>query len=206
MQKIVVALNFRNKSVLHIVMKANHCLQMISNNPYLSIPLSLQDEIKLQADKVQEAKQLSLTRVSGAATLLHLENSKLMNILKELSSLVELAANSVNDRNIGLAIVESCGLQVKKPHGPHNPIFKVIRGPKKGTALLTSKALYRSTCIYQMTTTPLMESSWKIIYAGVNVNFLIDGLVSGTRYYFRYARNIKGIQSSWSHVLNVLID
>jgi hypothetical protein len=205
-QRDIVALNFRNKSVSFILSSARHYLEMLANNSYVPNPFPPLEVIKIQADKVENAMKLTQLRKLGATQKMHVETGKLMILLKSLANQVEWIANRKENAPLSRVIIKSCGMSLKKPHGSHKRIFRASPGRKMNSVALSSKQVVRSTCIYQMTTTPLIESSWKIIYCGINVNYEIDGLVSGVRYYFRYAQNIKGIQYPWSHVLNVLID
>ncbi|HEV7230874.1 MAG TPA: hypothetical protein VGO45_06075, partial [Bacteroidia bacterium] len=67
------------------------------------------------------------------------------------------------------------------------------------------KAQKNAIYVYQMTTNPKNEASWTTIYKGLIAKFIKTGLTSGTRYYFRYAVILKGVQGAWSPVLSIIV-
>ncbi len=58
--------------------------------------------------------------------------------------------------------------------------------------------------LIQVTTTPTDPASWKLVAASVKTSFLIEGLVSGTKYYIRVAAVGSAGQGPWSAEENCL--
>jgi hypothetical protein len=198
----IAVLHVHNKSVIEILDITHSCLQNMGANPlFQSLNPSLA-EVQAQYDKLYSAYLNSKTKTIGTAEMKRYEFSRMLGVLRRLTVAVSCVANA----NLAQAhvIIKSAGMEIKKTPSPPNRIFTAIRGKKEGSVKLSTRAIPRSTCIYQMTNTPMIASSWETIYSGPNVAFEINGLEIGKNYYFRYAHNVKGTMTAWSHVLKVI--
>jgi hypothetical protein len=175
----------------------------MTGNAHFPNPNPALSAVSAQANVLQAAYDLSQTRAKGSVGKMHLEVKKLDILLKVLAAYVESVANA--DPDNASIIINAAGMTEKKPTQHPPKVFSAKAGKAVGTALLNCKAQSRAVYVYQETTDPATAASWTTVYTGITAKFLKTGLISGTRYYFRYAVIIKGLQSDWSPVVNLVI-
>lgn len=122
--------------------------------------------------------------------------------LKSLAAYVEGIANA-NPLNAE-AIILSAGMEVKVPTVHTAKEFNVAATENPGEIKMSTKAVPRSTCIFQMCMDTSSESNWQTIAQSTRAKFVKSGLTSGTRYYFRVGVIDKNGMSAWSNVLNCI--
>ncbi len=130
----------------------------------------------------------------------------------EVDNVVLYVQTKVNaDPANGITICTAAGLDVKKK-GQKNPAPGAVTTGKAvftndpGKILLKIKKYPKYTKIIEawISTMPADENSWKMIGTVAARKLMVDNLVSGTRYYFRFvARNIAG-KSAPSNPVNQL--
>ncbi|HEV7232559.1 MAG TPA: hypothetical protein VGO45_14575 [Bacteroidia bacterium] len=201
--KKAVALNISGTPPSQVIVNATHYVTSMTGNAHFPNPSPALPAVSAQITALQAAYDLSLTRAKGSVGKMHLELKKLDILLKALAAYVESVANA--DPDNASIIIKLSGMTEKKPANRGPKIFSAKAGKTPGTALLNCKAQSRAVYVYQETTDPATATSWTTVYTGITAKFLKTGLISGTRYYFRYAVIIKGLQSDWSPVVNLVI-
>jgi hypothetical protein len=197
-----VALSLSRTPPPQLITNALHYITCMTSNAHFPNPLPALTTVSAQIAALQPAYDLSLTRAKGSVGKMHLEVKKLDILLKALAAYVESIANV--DPDNASNIISSSGMPEKKTSPRAPKIFTAKAGKAPGSAVLNCKAQSRAAYLYQVTTDPATVS-WETIYAGITAKFLKTGLISGTRYYFRYATVVKGLQNAWSPVVNLVI-
>ncbi len=202
-QKVLVALGLSKLTVPELIANTKLYVQNMTGNVNFPTPTPTLATVSAQLAKLETAYTLSQTRVKGAVADMHTEQKALHIILKSLATYVEGIANATPDQAVG--IVESSGMPIKKPsvHAPKTFVVKLTTTP--GEVELNTKAVKKAIYTYAMTTDPNTTTSWVNIIVNNDVKNTHGGLSSGTRYYFRVATTVKGIQSPWSPVINVMM-
>ncbi|MGZ4159047.1 MAG: fibronectin type III domain-containing protein, partial [Bacteroidia bacterium] len=141
----------------------------------------------------------------GGKTLKALMRAKRLIALKDLSNLrayVQTIANIIPAN--GEAIVIGAGMTVKSVHTHTARAFAVNTTKNPGEVKMVTKFVNRATFNWQLCTDPSVETSWQTVGQGTKASFIAEGLISGTRYYFRVAVVDKNGQNPWSNVLNLI--
>jgi hypothetical protein len=203
-KKKVVALMLSKVSVPQLVADARHYVQSMTGNANFPNPSPTLTDVSANATALEAAYAVAQTKVKGSAEQRDVQVRALHLKLKAMATYVEAVANTNPD--LADSVIASAGMQEKKPTTkvPHG--FSVKLTTKPGEALLTTKGVKRGAYIYEMSTDPTFApANWVMIYQGITMKFLKTGLVSGTRYFFRYSTIDKTGQSAWSPVLSVVI-
>jgi hypothetical protein len=202
-KKVQSALGLAHLSVPQMLANAQHYVQQMTGNANFPSPTPTLASITTQIGVLTNAYNLSLTRVKGSVETMHLEEKILHSMLTPLAAYVEGIANA--DPVNAVKIFLSSGMPQKRT-AVHNPkTFTVVNGKLKGSVVINSKATRGATYIYQMTTDQTNAGSWVTIYSAGKVKFTKLGLTSGTKYYFRMAQAIKGVQGNFGDVLELLV-
>jgi hypothetical protein len=186
-----------------LIVIATHVVTSMTGNLNFPQPSPSLSSIQAQIALLESACGLAMTRVKGSADKVQLACKALGISLKSLASYVETIANA--DPDAAASIINRAGMSVKKSYQAKPKFFSVKPTGDPGSVKIDCKAQNKAIYIYEMTTDPNDAASWKIIYLGHKTKYIHRGLVSGTRYYFRYAVILDGVQGSWSPVLNVVI-
>jgi hypothetical protein len=202
-RKVKSALGLDDLSTPQMLANAQHYVQQLTGNAYFPSPMPPLAAITAQVSVLDAAYNLSLTRTRGMVTAMHLERKVLHTQLTLLAGYVESVSNS--DPANAKKIFASSGIPEKREPALSPKIFTARNGKLKGTAIIDCKAERGATYIYQMTTDITKPGSWANIYIGGKVIFTMTGLVSGTRYFFRMAKSVKGIQGDWSDSIVLFI-
>jgi len=202
-QKVLVALGLSKLTVPQLIANTRLYVQNMTGNVNFPTPTPTLAAVSAQQAKLEAAYTLSQTRVKGAVSDMHTEQKALHILLKSLATYVEAIANATPEQAVG--IIESSGMPVKKPsvHAPKTFTVKTTATP--GEVELNTKAVKKAIYTYAMTTDPNTATSWVDIIVNNDVKNTHGGLSSGTRYYFRVATTVKGIQSPWSSVINIIM-
>ena len=203
-QKKLVALGLSKLSAPQVIANTKLYVQKMTGNTNFPTPTPSLTTVSTQLATLEAAYTLSQTRVKGSVSKMKVELKALEILLKNLASYVETIANA--DPDNAENIIQSAGMTVKKAAARPPKVFSATLTKVPGQVKLNSKAAGKTACyIYQMTTDPNTVTSWQTILTSNNVKDLVNGLASNTRYYFRVAVSIKGIQAAWSTTVNVLM-
>ncbi len=202
-KKKCVAMGLWNIPIATLVQKSRHFVSSITGNAYFTSPAPDLASITTQTDTLENAYQLSLTRVVGSVAAMHTEARQLRFMLHGLGAYVQNLANA--DAASTSEIIASAGMTEKKPIQRKPKEFSVINGKIKGSVELNIKAVTHGAYIYQMSADPSNASGWNTICISTKVKFVQNGLKSGGIYYFRAAVVSKGVQGNWGNVLEVMV-
>jgi hypothetical protein len=198
------ALLLSKQSPPQVSANASHYVQCMTGNANFPAPSPSLASVTALITALDNAYDVSLTRVRGSVSKMRVALKKLCISLKALAAYVESTANA--DPDNASNIIASSGMPEKKAKVRAPKGFTAKAGKLMGSVVLNTKAVKGSAYIYQMTTDPTNPASWVTICTVTKVRFTKTGLTSGTRYYFRVAVSTKSVQSDWSFVLNVLVD
>ncbi|HEV7231368.1 MAG TPA: fibronectin type III domain-containing protein [Bacteroidia bacterium] len=186
-----------------MIANASHFVGMMTGNPYFPKPVPSLSSIQAQIASLGNACDVAMTRVKGSSDKVQLIRKTLGISLKSLAIYVETIANANPDEAAN--IIASAGMNIKRSYKARPRIFSVTPTGDPGSVKIDCKAQYKAIYIYEISTDPNNAASWKTIYIGNKTKYIHRGLVSGTRYYFRYAVILDGLQGEWSPVLNLVM-
>ncbi|HXC04094.1 MAG TPA: fibronectin type III domain-containing protein [Bacteroidia bacterium] len=198
------ALKLGKLSVAQVITTAKHYVQSMTGNTNFPAPTPALSVISAQIAALEAAVAIAQTRVRGSVGKMNTERKALTTLLLNLASYVQTIANA-DPENSG-SIINSAGMDVKKPSQRASKTFSVVLSKTIPNAVvLNTKAVSRSSYIYEVTTDTTNPNGWTVAITSNTVKYVKTGFTSGTRYYFRVAVVTKNIQGPWSPVLNVII-
>ncbi len=176
----------------------------MTGNKHFPAPSPSLADITNQIAVLDQAFTQSLTRVRGAVGKMHVEEKILTSLINGLGGYVETCANADPENAVSI-IEKEAGMTVKdKPiRKPKN--FTAVNGAVNGTVELDTKAVKRSSYIYQISTDPNNPLSWVTLATCQKVRYLATGLTSGVRYYFRVAVVTGNVTGNFSPPISVLV-
>jgi hypothetical protein len=201
--KYRVALYISDQSPTELIATARHIVDMVEGNPYFPAPVPALADISQQTDVLEQAYDITLTKVRGGQINMLKELKKLHILLNELASYVEYTADL--RQGDGSRIISSAGMAEHKERIKPALPFHIRPGKEVGSILLQYPGMRGALLVYQMTSDPDNAASWVQIHVGMRSKYTVTGLSSGVRYYFRAAFIRKGVQSAWSPIVNYLI-
>jgi len=201
-KKFVAVLGFAHLTPLQITEKSELIVTKMSGNSNFPTPAPALASITALINTAKQAISTASTKNKGTAAPMHEAIQALEAEMKGLVGYVETIANA-NQAN-GTSIIQSSGMDVKKPASRKPKTFSVKAENSPGAVLLNTKAVSRSSYNYQVTTDSTLASGWTTIAISNTAKYLKTGLTSGTRYFFRVAIVTKNVQGDWSPVLNVV--
>jgi hypothetical protein len=202
-EKSLVSLGISGIAVPKLILNTRHYVTNMTGNAVFPNPTPPLATITTQVNLLETNYNISVTRVKGSVAAMRTTEKQLLILIKGLAAYVETIANA--DPENALKIISEAGMEPKKTAARPPKKFSLTNGKLSGTVVINDKAVVRGTYLYQMTTDPNTPASWVQVYAGGNVKFTKTGLTTGTRYYFRAAISVKGIQGNWSAPLDILV-
>jgi hypothetical protein len=173
----------------------------LTNNVYFDSPTPSPSVLNAKALEVDGATQ----EIENLKSLLKTKQSALDAKRNELRELIKQARNYVELKSGGdETIILSAGMQVRSEagsvgllHAPQN--FTVLEGANPGMVELKWKTVRGSSSyIIERSTDPPTSSSWTSGAVSTKAKYLMGGLESGTKFWFRVAAvNSAGI-GAWS--------
>jgi hypothetical protein len=201
--KWTVVLGLGKLTVSQAIANTKLYIDKMTGNSNFPTPVPLLSVMTTQLNKLDAAYTLAQSKTKGTAAAMRTELKVNNVLLKQLAGYVEAVANSNHDQ--GVSIIEGAGMNVRKRPVYVPKTFAVVLGKTPGTVLLSTHAVPKSSYLYEMTTDPTLATGWSTVVINQTVKYTKAGLTSGTRYYFRVSVITKGMQASYSPVLNVII-
>jgi hypothetical protein len=199
----MVSLGTRYLTIPQLIQNSRHYVESMSAHPYFPAPVPALNDIMAQTDKLEASFSVAQTSLRGAVDVMKEETKNLFVLVKALAAYVECIANASPPP--GQDVIEKAGMEQKR-FTPRKPkTFTALNGKIKGEVILDSKARRSSAYAYEMSTDPINELSWKMIYSGTKVKYIQTGLTSGVRYYFRTAMSTYGVMGDWSNYIEVIV-
>jgi hypothetical protein len=105
-----------------------------------------------------------------------------------------------------IAHLESLGLSYRRRTPVTKKDIEVRYGDISGSfILLVRSPKVKFAVLWEYTTTPSVENSWKMADFSQDTHGYIDGLVKGTTYYFRARFSLKNsIKTDWTKVFDIV--
>jgi hypothetical protein len=195
-----VKLNLKNLSVNEKVLRARQIVTALTGNanfpnpqPALAQVTAAINGLEGAALEAQEARQIAKTRTAA-------QNAKeqvLDQAMTQLASYVESVAGQ-NDE-----LILSVGFDVRGPSAPaaaEQPSLTATAGDHDGEIDLAWDTVRGArSYVVQRSPDPPTESSWAHVGVPTRSRFTVEGLTSGTRYWFRVAAINASEQGPWSN-------
>jgi hypothetical protein len=201
--KHVVVLGLKGLNPPQVVAQADHYVSMMTGNAYFQTPMPALADVTKQAQALDHSYLLALTKAKGTHNNMLVERKRMEVVLKSLVVYVEAIANA--DQENGNKIITSAGMTERKTRINPPRTFTVSPGKAIGSVLLRYPSSPNAVYVIQMTTDPTNPASWMQIYNDNRCRFTKTGLSSGTKYFFRAAIIVKGVQTVWSPVRDILV-
>ena len=185
MLKIIIAvLKLAGLTLSQLGQRVKFIVESIYGSAYFGTP----DPMVLDASKARQALADAITTCELAPTK---ENKKkVKDARKALMAAMELVRQYVQgiarlNPEFAENIADAAGLTLKNNPGRKARVFAVMNTAVSGTVSLLAAVFKIDIYNWQMTLTPLVDSSWLPIGITNKAELMISGLISGKRYYFR---------------------
>jgi hypothetical protein len=195
-----IKLNFRNLPVPEKVSRAQQIVTAVSGNDAFTTPSPTLPTITTATNALNtayQAAQAARQAAKQATAELHVKEDALDKLISQLAAYVESVAG---DNEI---LVQSAGMNIKAPafsptDVPGQPqALTATAGDRDGEIDLSWDKVAGAKS-YLIEKSPDPPGTWTHAAATTKSNHTIDGLTSGTRFWFRVsALNANG-QSGWS--------
>lgn len=200
-----IKLNLRSLSIPEKLARAQQIVRALTGNtnfnsphPPLAQVTAAIDDLEAASNAAQAARQEAKARTSAQNT----KEEALDQILTQLVAHVESVAG--NDEEI----IMSAGLDVRSPTSPARsnttqsapPSLTATAGDHDGEIDLSWDTVRGArSYVVQRSPDPPSESTW--VHAGISTRSrtTVEGLNSGTRYWFRVAAITSSGQTAWSN-------
>jgi hypothetical protein len=197
MKKAVV--NVSTWSILVKISETRKYVLNMTGNPHFPNPEPSLADLTLGANEL-EAAQLAVASNGSKQDYaqLKIKSKALDTLLRRVGQYVSFIANGEAN------IISSSGMAVSKDAQPVGPMpkptdFQVLNGEASGTMICSTKSVKGAKVyVVQATATPDIESSWVIKAVSTRSrNIAVNGLTSGTKYFFRCTLIGASEQGSW---------
>ena len=127
----------------------------------------------------------------------HAKKKVLYDAMNTMGAYVAGVANL--DPPNAVTIITSAGMVERAAVKPKASGFRLLLSSTPGNVTLYTTSVKNAAYKWQYTTTPAVDASW-VTVEGTQAKYLITGLASGSRYYFRVAV-ITHITGPWSNLI-----
>ena len=200
-----IKLNLRSLSIPEKISRAQQIVRALTGNPNFTSPhpplaqvTAAIDELETASNAAQAARQEAKARTSAQ----NAKEDALDQILTQLVAHVESVAGSDDE------LIMSAGLDVRAASGPGRatstqsvpPSLTATAGDHDGEIDLSWDTVRGArSYVVQRSPDPPSEPTW--VHSGVSTRSrtTVEGLNSGTRYWFRVAAITSSGQSAWSN-------
>jgi hypothetical protein len=200
-KKVTVAMRMSRMTVLLLIDFAKHVVSSMTNNAYFTTPTPTLASITTNVQSLEAAVAVSKHGPPAATEDVHTKKKVLYDAMKHLGAYVEGVANL--DPPNAATIAKSAGVGLKSDPKPRVTGFRLLLTGVPGQVKLFTLSVKNASYRWEYTLTPADANSWITLDSNVS-KFLVTGLVSGQRYYFRVANVLKTLQP-WSQVINTLV-
>ena len=196
-----VRLNLRSLSVPAKIAKGRHIVTSMTDNKNFPNPTPPLTEVTAALDALEEAfAQMQASRAKVTALTVTQENAeaKLDQTLTQVAAYVESVAGRDD------TLITSVGMELKASPStttlPSVPqAVTAAAGDHDGELVLSWKSVPRAkSYVIESSTDPATVTSWEHVGIATSATKTINGLKSGTRFWFRIAAVGAGGQSGWS--------
>ncbi|MET0650496.1 MAG: fibronectin type III domain-containing protein [Pyrinomonadaceae bacterium] len=198
-----IKLNLRNLSIPEKIARAQQIVAALTGNPNFTSPhpplaqvTAAIGELETAANAAHAARQEAKVRTAAQNT----KEEALDRILMQLVSHVESVAGSDQE------VIMSAGLDVRSTSAPASsspsapPSLTATAGDHDGEIDLSWDTVRGArSYVIERSPDPPTDNSWAHAAVSTRSSATIQGLTSGTRYWFRVAALTTNGQSAWSN-------
>lgn len=198
-----VKLNIRNLSATELVARARQIGTALTNNTHFANAQPVVTQVTAAANEVetayadsQAARQAAMTKTS----ILHEKTDTLTGILRQAAAYIESVAGDDETKilsagvNVKSATASSSASEMAAPIG-----LSASAGDHEGEIdLIWDKVKGAKSYVIERSPDPPTATSWAHEAVAVKSSATVNGLMSGTRYWFRVAAVTSAGQSGWS--------
>jgi len=196
-----VKLNVRGLSITEKVAKARQIVKALTDNAFFTTPqpplaaiTTAANDLETAFGDAQTARQTAVTKTS----IMHEKEDLLESLLRQLAGYVESVAGDDESKILSAGIsIRATTLATKEPEAPI--ALSATEGDHDGEIDLSWDTVKgaKSYVIERLPTRPRrLHGSTKQFRSSLRLQW--EGLVSGTRYWFRVAAVMSSGQSGWS--------
>ncbi|MCO6499837.1 MAG: hypothetical protein J5I47_05595 [Vicingus serpentipes] len=199
MKKWKVVLGLASQSVPQKIDQARLIIESMSDNDYFPNPTPKLIDVSKKVAELQKAYTLSRDAGKEQTADMHTKSFNLDIDLIALGNYVQDTANK--DNEIGDVIIFSAGMDVKKDAGAKKRTFNVVNTATDGRVKLQTISEGRAAYVWEYS---LDQEDWTSGGVTTQASTVINGLLSGKRYYFRVA-SITDEQGPWLGPINLIV-
>ena len=182
----------RATPVPEVILYVHHACTMLTGNPWVPTTTIALTAVLADADALQAAQTLALTKGMGLAEA---RNRKLAAIFTDLDTL-RTDVQTVVDANAAHAdeIAQSCAMSTKKASKRQKAQLAARMTSAPGVAKLIAKAVKRGAG-YEWEMSSDGGKTWVTVAKSTVANTTVSGLVAGTIYMFRFRSTVGQVTS-----------
>lgn len=198
-----IKLNFRNLSIPEKVARARQVVTALTGNSNFSAPHPTLAEVTAATAALEEAAnaaQAARLEAKGRTAAQGEREDELTQLMTQLAAHVESVAGG-DEAKIMSAGLETRSERTTDSTAPAAPeTLTATTGNHEGEIELSWDAVRGArSYVIERSTNPQEASSWAQAGVAPRSSFIVEGLESGTRYYFRVAAVTLNGQSPWSN-------
>lgn len=196
MKKIRVILDFLRFSIGDKIVFYRNVIAKLTGNPVLPTPDVMPAVLTTLTDTLEEDSVTAQGGAHAAIARLYLSEQAADEAFRKVASYVDRTANG------NAAIILDAGFHTsKQPEPAIRPLFSAEVGKNPGEIALTRKAVPEArSYVWQNCVGPLPTSDKAWIFAGASTQtrFVVTGLESGSKCWFRVAAVTPAGMGPWS--------
>ncbi len=185
--------------------KSRQIVKAMSASPIFASALPTLASVTSLTDEVESAYTDAKNGGPAQTAVLYTKVAKLDNALTQLGNFVENLADGDE------AIILAAGMGVKGKASRQANTFTVTDGDHEGEAFLLAPVTKRASYVWQRSVDPLPteppepanSSKWQQVAVTTVANLTTDGLIPGTKYWFRVATVTSSGQGLWSDPISL---
>ncbi len=203
--KANVSLGLAKMPIPKKIEKARQVVKAMSTNPVFATLLPALAALTAAADELDSAYTAAQGGGTALTAVMYAKEATLDSLLTQLGNSVENIANG--DETIILA----AGMNVKGKGFRQANKFTITEGSHAGEAILLAPVTARASYVWQRSIDPLPTeapepangSKWEQIAITTVATLTTDGLMAGTKYWFRVAPITTTGQLLWSDPISL---
>lgn len=196
-----VKLNLKSLSTTEKIAKARQIVTAMTGNPDFTTPhptlaqvTAVADDLDTAFSDAQAARQTAQTKTS----VMHDKEDSLEAVLRQLAAYVESVAGDDESKILSAGISVRSATTSTPPSGPPASL-SATEGEHEGEIDLNwDRVRGAKSYVIERSGDPPTATSWAHEAVALKSSATVNGLTSGTRYWFRVAAVMSGGQSGWS--------
>jgi hypothetical protein len=198
---VKVALKMSKMTFLQLADFASHVVSSMTANAHFTAPLPTMATMNANIASLTAAIAAAKPTTPAATADKHAKKKVLYDAMNQLGAYVAGVANL--DPPNAATIIASAGMVEKAAAKPKASGFRLVLSTTPGDVTLYTTSVKNAAYKWQYTLTPAVDASW-ITVEGTLAKYLITGLTSASRYYFRVAV-ITHITGPWSNQITTVM-